>query len=270
MCRLLGYAAPVATTAKDILGEDGCSEWQRLGRLHADGWGTSWLQNGQIERIRSAETGLRDPMLSHSLSDEPTRARIAHLRLATEGLARTIDNAHPFVTDRFTLAHNGSIRPVSLFLKLVTPEELERHGGNSDSAVLVALINRRLNAGKSLFDAVTSTVEFVAERFPGSAINLLVMSKDELIAVHANEGAPLPKDEFDAANLGDDLPIDHIEHYYRLSYKHDKFGTVAFTSSGIDRSDWTEMEQNTAAHVEFATQRLTFRPLRIQAHAAAA
>lgn len=270
MCRLLGYAAPVATTAQDILGEDGCSEWQRLGRLHADGWGTAWLQNGQIERIRSAEPGLRDPVLSQALAHEPTRARIAHLRLATEGLARTLNNAHPFVTDRFTLAHNGSIRPIELFLKLVTPEELERHGGNSDSAVLVALINRRLNAGRNLFDAVTSTVEFVAERFPCSAINLLVMSDEELIAVHANQDAPLPTDEFDEANLGDDLPIDHIEHYYRLSYKRDNFGTVAFTSSGIDRAEWTEMEQNTAARVEFATQRLTFSPLRIRAQAVAA
>ena len=269
MCRLLGYASPVAATAQDVIGGENCREWQRMGRLHTDGWGTAWLQNGELERVRSAESALQDPVLSAALSDEPTRARIAHLRLATEGLAKSLDNAHPFVTPRFALAHNGSIRPIALFKKLATEEELAAHGGNSDTSVLVALITRRLKRGVSLFTAVQQTVEFVAERFPNSAMNLLVLSDDELIAVHANEGAPLPTEEFDEANLGDDLPRDHVDHYYQLSYRKDEHGTVAFTSSGLERDGWTPMDQNTIARVQFETQQVEFSPLRIQAAAAA-
>ncbi|WP_293699341.1 class II glutamine amidotransferase, partial [uncultured Agrococcus sp.] len=254
MCRLLGYAAPVAATAQDVIGSRNCQEWQRMGRLHADGWGTAWVQQGGIERMRSAEPALRDPVLSAALTEEPTRARIAHLRLATEGLARTLDNAHPFITPRFALAHNGSIRPVERFLQLAAEEELAQHGGNSDTSVLVALITRRLDAGRSLFDAVTETVAFVGREFPNSAVNLLVLSEHELIAVHANEGAPLPDKEFDAANLGDDLPRDHIDHYYRLSYRRDEHGIVAFTSSGLERDGWTPMPQSTAARIDLATQ----------------
>ena len=43
MCRLLGYAAPRPTTAAEVIGGLACAEWQRMGRLHCDGWGTAWL-----------------------------------------------------------------------------------------------------------------------------------------------------------------------------------------------------------------------------------
>ena len=94
----------------------------------------------------------------------PSTARLTHLRLATEGIARTLENAHPFVTDRFALAHNGSIKPVAEFKKLVSTDELEPHGGDSDTSVLVALITRALNAGLTLSDAVITTVESVSEK----------------------------------------------------------------------------------------------------------
>lgn len=264
MCRLLGYAAPALTTAQDVIGEQSCAEWQRMGRLHADGWGSAWVQHDQLEHVRSAESALQNPALSFALTAEPARARIAHLRLATEGLAKTLDNAHPFLTDEFALAHNGSIRPIERFLELAGPEERAPHGGNSDTSVMVALISRRLQEGSSLFDAVIETVEFVGREFPGSSVNLLVLDREQLIAVHSNEGAPLPTDEFDEANLGDDIPLDHYDHYYLMSYRRDEHGTVAFTSSGLGHDGWTSMPQNTAARVDLATQSLTFTPLRIR------
>ena len=268
MCRLLGYAAPAVTTAQEVIGAQNCSDWQRMGRLHADGWGTAWLQQGQLQRVKSAESALQNPALTDALSAEPSRARIAHLRLATEGLAKTLDNAHPFVTDEFALAHNGSIRPIEQFLALAEPDELAPHGGTSDTSVIVALIKRRMREGRPLFDAVVETVEFIGREFPGSAANLLVLGDDELIAVHSNLGAPLPTDEFDAAGLGDDLPIDHYEHYYLLSYRQEDDGTVAFTSSGLSHDGWTPMPQSTAARVDLQTQSLTFTPLRIRSAAA--
>ena len=269
MCRLLGYAAPLATTTDEVIGKANCNEWQRMGRLHADGWGTAFLGERGIERVRSEHSGLHDPELGAALTEIQAKARITHLRLATEGIPRTLENAHPFLTDRFALAHNGSIRPVHLFKKLVTDAELAAHGGDSDTSVLVALITRRLNAGLTLRDAVISTVEFVAERFPGSSINLLVLGDGQLIAVHANDGAPLPADEFDEAGLGDDLPLDHIDHYYQLSYRRQVDGTVAFTSSGLAHEGWTPMRQNTIATVDLTTLRLEFHDLRIREQLAA-
>ncbi|MGO3650030.1 class II glutamine amidotransferase [Agrococcus casei] len=263
MCRLLGYAAPVTTTTQEVIGEANCSEWQRMGRLHADGWGTAFLGEHGIERVRSAHSGLRDPELDAALTNVPSTARLTHLRLATEGIARTLENAHPFVTDRFALAHNGSIKPVAEFKKLVNTDELEPHGGDSDTSVLVALITRALDAGLTLSDAVITTVESVSEKFPGASINLLVLSESELIAVHANDGASLPTDEFDEANLGDDLPLDHIDHYYQLSYRRAVDGTVAFTSSGLAHEGWTPMRQNSVATVDLETLRLEFHDLRV-------
>ena len=56
MCRLLGRASTRLITDADLIGADGCTEFQRLGRLHADGWGTAWLTDApegvRIDRLR--------------------------------------------------------------------------------------------------------------------------------------------------------------------------------------------------------------------------
>lgn len=257
MCRLLGYAAPRATTAAAVLGAADAREWQRMGRLHADGWGTAWVDEaGDVRRYRDPSDGAASSDLADAIEDGEAVARIAHLRLATEGMGNVLRNTHPFVADGIAFAHNGSIHPVQELRTMVRPEEVERIGGTTDSAIVAALVLREVARGVPLFEATTATVARLRERFPTSAINLLVLSADELVAVHANEGAPVPLDIFEASGLGVDLPLDHVEHYYQLSWRREADGAVAFTSSGLQADGWHRMAQHTAARVDLATLEL--------------
>ena len=254
MCRLLGYAAPRATTAAAVLGEADAREWQRMGRLHADGWGTAWVdESGALERLRDPRDGTTSPDLTRALGEHRTTARIAHLRLATEGMGTVLGNTHPFLADGIAFAHNGTIHGVQELRAMVRPEELARLGGTTDSALVAALVLREVARGVPLLEAVTGTVARLRERFPTSAINLLVLSADELVAVHANEGAPVPHDLLEVSGLGADLPIDHLDHYYRLSWRRDADGAVAITSSGLASEGWHPMAQHTAVHVDLRT-----------------
>jgi predicted glutamine amidotransferase len=173
-------------------------------------------------------------------------------------MANLVANTHPFRWGDIVLAHNGSVTPVGRLRELVPTEEIERIGGTTDSALVLALVVRRVEQGEPLFDAVTAVVEDLKARFPRAALNLLVASPAELIAVHANAGASIPRDDFAASGLGDDLPRDHIDHYYRMSWLRDD-RSVVFTSSGLATEGWTPMDQNTAARVDLRTLAVEFR-----------
>lgn len=263
MCRLLGRASRAPMTDADVIGADGCAEFQRLGRLHGDGWGTAWLVDGDdgatLHRLRDPDNPTHSAALTEALVETPARARITHLRFATEGLATQLDNTHPFVADGIAFAHNGSV-PVGPLGELVGPEELAPIGGSTDSAMIFALILRRVRAGESLFDAVLTVVADLRQRFPESAINLLLLTASELIAAHANAGATVPYEEFAASGLGDDLPIDHIDHYYRMSWRRSD-GAVMITSSGLPSEGWTPIDQHTAVRVDLETLGIEARPI---------
>lgn len=254
MCRLLGRASSEPLTDRQVIGADGCAEFQRLGRLHADGWGTAWLdeRTGSMDRVRDPGDPVAAVELTRALTSRPSRLRISHLRLATTGMVNQVTNSHPFQWQDLVLAHNGSVSPVSELRSMVRDEEIERIGGTTDSALVFALVVREVERGAPLFDAVVAVVGRLRQRFPRAALNLLVASPAELIAVHANEGAPVPHDDFAASGLGDDLPRDHLENYYRLSWRRDD-RSVVFSSSGLATEGWTPMAQHTAVRVDLAT-----------------
>lgn len=279
MCRLLGRVSADPQTDAEVIGTDGCGEFQRLGRLHADGWGTAWLTDGPDlagadasgDPTRTRLELLRDPgdpthaeELTRALTRTPTRGRITHLRLATEGLATQLSNTHPFLVDDIAFAHNGSV-PVDPLRDLVSDQELDRVGGNTDSAMIFALVLRRHERGEPLFDAVIAVVAELRDRFPRAALNLMLLTPQELIAAHANEGARVPVEDFAASGLGDDLPVDHVDHYYRMSWQRTDRGVV-ITSSGLPADGWTPMQQHSAARVDLATTGIELRPIPTLAH----
>lgn len=263
MCRLLGRVSTAVSTDADLIGADGCAEFQRLGRLHADGWGTAWLtdtgDSTRLDRLRDPGDPTASSDLAGALTRTPSRGRITHLRLATEGLATQIDNTHPFLVDDIAFAHNGSV-PVDPLRELVTDEELEPIGGNTDSAMIFALVLRRHRQREALFDAVIAVVAELRGRFPQAALNLMLLSPHELIAAHANEGARVPYEDFAASGLGDDLPADHVDHYYRMSWRRTE-DAVMITSSGLRGEGWTPLQQHTAARVDCHTLDFALRPI---------
>lgn len=169
-----------------------------------------------------------------------------------------VENSHPFLTEGIAFAHNGAVTPLASLRRLLDSAFLEGVEGGTDSELYFALIRQNLATGASLYEATRATVARLRELFPAASLNCLLLTEKELIAVHSNEGARTPLAEFRASGLSDeDLPLDHLEHYYQMSYLRLDDGTTAFTSAGIDTSGWHHMPPASIASVDL--QSLDFR-----------
>ncbi|WP_210604732.1 class II glutamine amidotransferase [Brevibacterium oceani] len=240
MCRLLGFISPTPTTAADLIGADECRQWQSMGNLHDDGWGTAWIDTGTeaVARFRTPTEGADDPRLTRVLDTEATDGRICHLRMATTGLADLEENTHPFLADGVAMAHNGSVHPIERLREYVSLDEIDEVGGTTDSAIVFALVLRRLRQGESLLDAVTGTVRMLRADFDHPGINLLLLTREEMIVVHATAGTEVPY-------LQGPLPPDHHDHYYRMSWRRSAENAMIVSSSGLEHHGWSLIEQNT-------------------------
>lgn len=263
MCRLIGFASPQLATIADLVGELQCSTFQHMSRLHADGWGTMWLDsNDQIESVKIATPGQNDSTLTSAMVGEVARARVVHLRMATDGMAVRLENSHPFVTDGIGLAHNGSIVPTDYLRQRLSPETLASVRGDTDSELYLAAIRQSVATGLNLADAVFETVSWLRESYPTASLNALIMSKDEFVAVHSSSFATPPLAEFEARSLSAaELPLDHVENYYTLSYLRRDDGSVVFSSSGIDRNGWTPLPGESVTSVDLRSFKLITRTL---------
>ncbi|MCU1406848.1 MAG: glucosamine--fructose-6-phosphate aminotransferase [Glaciihabitans sp.] len=277
MCRLIGFASPRPTTLAEVVGPMQCSTFQHLSRLHADGWGTMWLgpersstgnlapalmASARINVTKSANPGQSDDVLTAAMAEEPSRGRVVHLRMATDGMTVRYQNSHPFVVDGIGLAHNGSIVPTGILRDSLSPTILADVSGDTDSELYLAAIRQGVRAGLSLSEAAYETVNWLRGYFPRASLNALVMSPTEFVAVHASTESPIPRHDFAARGLNaTDLPMDHIDAYYSMSYLRHPDGTVAFASTGIDRTGWTPLPDESVTTVDLRSFEMTTREL---------
>lgn len=255
MCRLLAYVAPATSTFTDVIGTDQGLAFQRLARLHADGWGAMWLrEDARIERRRTADPGFRNAELTNALNGHRPRAAVAHLRLATGGLAVDERNTHPFVADGVGFAHNGSILPVDELRAMVYPSFLRTCSGTTDSELYFALIRERLADGLDLGGAVMTAVTTLRQRFPIASLNAMVLDADQLVVVRSSSHAVVPREHFIERGIVDaDLPPAHDGAYYDLRVRVGEDGSLAFASSGLDTTGWTDLPAESVTVVDIPT-----------------
>ncbi len=247
MCRLLGFISPVPTTAVDLIGVDECRQWQSMGTVHDDWWGTAWIdpRAEAVARFRTPTEGADDPRLTRALDAEASEGQICHLRMATTGLKDLEENTHPFLADGVAMAHNGSVHPIERLREFVSVAEADEVGGTTDSAIVFALVLRRLRHGESLLDAVIGTVRMLRAGFDRPGMNLLFLTTEEMIVVHATAGTQVPY-------LQEPLPPDHHDHYYRMSWQRSPENAMIVSSSGLEHNGWSLIEQNTIMRLTVA------------------
>jgi gamma-glutamyl hercynylcysteine S-oxide hydrolase len=259
VCRLIGFASLTSESIGDVIGEEQCDLFQGMSRLHRDGWGTAWLEDEAagvpaVAAVRSATTGLDDVDLRSSLLSQPSRARIAHLRLASSGMPVRLENTHPYVAGNLAFAHNGGILPTDDLRSLVHPEFRSDVHGNTDSELYFALIRQNLRDGGSLRRATVDAVAAIRERYPLVSLNALLVGPDELLAVHASRHTPIPHEEFAGSGLPhSELPLEHTTDYYRMGYYRSPNGSIAFSSVGIDMAGWHQLPQESVTSVDLRT-----------------
>jgi glucosamine--fructose-6-phosphate aminotransferase (isomerizing) len=157
---------------------------RRLEYRGYDSAGIATLSDGQITcsraagKLKALEKELEKKSLAGTLG-------IGHTRWATHGMP-TITNAHPHVTDKVGVIHNGIIEN---FIEL--REELEKIGykfkTETDTEVIPLLITNFLEQGKTPHEAVSLTLKKLEGAF---ALGIIFAGNHDLL-IAARRGSPL-------------------------------------------------------------------------------
>ncbi|WP_411093349.1 ergothioneine biosynthesis protein EgtC [Streptomyces sp. 049-1] len=188
MCRHLAYMGP-PTTLKSLLIEGPHAlyeqSWrplmQRHGTVNADGFGFGWYpapkRGGSPEapaRYRRAVPIWADANLPDLARTVRSGAVLAAVRSATEGTTQDESAAAPFQEGQWLFSHNGAVADWGTMPVTLTSEELLGVQARSDSALLWAMVLRRLRRGEQVADALAAVVGEVAAARPTARLNLLL------------------------------------------------------------------------------------------------
>jgi len=149
-----------------------------------DSSGVAVLGAGEIRRVR-AKGKVREMEALYLADPLPGGTGIAHTRWATHGVPSEA-NAHPHVAGRVAIVHNGIIENyVSLRAELQAGGHV--FTSETDTEVMAALIDRRMNQGMGLREAMLATVRELE-----GAYAIAVITHDEPgRVIGARRGAPL-------------------------------------------------------------------------------
>lgn len=196
MCRHLAYLGPPRDLAALLLEPPHSLLRQSYAPLdmrcdaavNVDGFGAGWYLDGLPTpiRYRRAIPIWSDPSFAALAGTVRSGAVLAAVRSATVGMPMMDTACAPFAAGRWLFSHNGMIAgwpesmtalanqlPVTDLLTLEAP---------TDSALLWALVRRRLVAGESLRCALATVTAHVLAAAPGSRLNLLVTDGTALAA----------------------------------------------------------------------------------------
>ncbi|RPK55045.1 Amidohydrolase EgtC [Streptomyces sp. ADI96-02] len=161
---------------------------QRHGTVNADGFGVGWYADGDPVPGRYRRRGpvWGDETFADLARVVRSSALLAAVRDATEAGADGEAAAAPFAAGRLLFSHNGAVAgwPASLapLAAALPAEELLSLAARSDSALIWALVRRRIAEGDDVPTAVASTVRDVAAAAPGSRLNLLLTDGAAIVA----------------------------------------------------------------------------------------
>jgi dimethylhistidine N-methyltransferase/ergothioneine biosynthesis protein EgtC len=236
MCRHLAYLGAPTPLASVLLEPEHSlyrQSWaprlQRHGTVNADGYGFGWYPGAGDPGTAAEDTCFRhrravpiwaDPNLPDLARALRSHAFLAAVRSATAGTTQDESAAAPFREGRWLFSHNGAVpdwtRLPTAGTGLDTADLLSLEA-RSDSALLWAMLARRLRQGEPPGLALAGVVRRVAEARPGARLNLLL-----------TDGRTIA-----ATRHGDTL-------WYRRAQDH-----VLVASEPHDDSDWEEVPDHT-------------------------
>jgi glutamine amidotransferase len=111
---------------------------------------------------------------------------LAAVRSATVGMPVTDPACAPFTWDGWLFSHNGKVTgwpdSVAKLAATLPVTDLLTMDAPTDSALLSALLRRRIDGGTAPEEAVAGLVGDVAAAAPGSRLNLLLTDGDTVVA----------------------------------------------------------------------------------------
>lgn len=195
MCRHLAYLGPPLTLAQLMLDPPfsllrqsyAPREMRGGGLVNADGFGVGWYLPGRAEpaRYRRARPLWTDDGFASLAAVTASGAVLAAVRSATVGSPVVETACAPFTDGRWLFSHNGrlpgwpdSCLALAAELDVV---DLLTMDAPIDSALLWAMVRRRLTVGKDPADAVAGVVR-AAAAVPDARLNLLLTDGETVVA----------------------------------------------------------------------------------------
>jgi glutamine amidotransferase len=205
MCRLVAYVGEPLSLDEIVLSPPHSLRQQSFaarellrGSVCADGFGVGWYADGDPEpALYRRECPIwADPDLAGVLRVTRSGCAIASVRNATPEVGHVGAAAvQPFAQGRYLFSHNGfvaSFTERAREFRSLLPDDLyaaHRGGGDSETLFLIVLAHVR-EVGGDLAEGTATALAHVAERAPGSALNVVASDGRVLVAsrFRADEG----------------------------------------------------------------------------------
>jgi glutamine amidotransferase len=205
MCRHLGYLGGRAVALGDLvlapphslLVQSYAPRELLRGCVCADGAGVGWYADGDPEpaTYRRECPIWADPDLAGVARVVRSRCVLAAVRNGTPGVPGGLPSVQPFRNGAYLFSHNGAVAGFAeraRGLRDLLPDDLHASlTGASDSETLFLLTLARVReAGGDLAAGLRAALAEVAERAPGSSLNVLLTDGRRLVASRAAAGGP--------------------------------------------------------------------------------
>lgn len=245
MCRHLAYLGEQATLRSLLMDPPyslQAQAWaprrQRHGVVNADGFGVGWYADGDPvpARYRRAKPIWSDPTFADLARVTRSRAVLAAVRDATSGTEAGETAAAPYAADRWLFSHNGALSGwpetgATLAADLPAGDVLALEA-RCDSAVIWAVVLRRLRAGSGLAAALEETIRELTARHLGGRFNFLLTDGETIAATAAGD---------------------------TLCYRAGPAGVVVASEPGDDEPGWVDVPDQSL--VEASAGSVTVRPI---------
>ena len=181
MCRFAAYSGPsirlaaLLTRPSHGLVDQARHSYEAIDVENPDGWGVAWYRPGLARPalVKEITPAWQSESLPALAQEERSTCILAHVRAATEGLAVTRENCHPFTWRGLSFMHNGAIygfdaaKPA--LLRSLSPRARRTVHGTTDSEYIFALFTDHWLAAEGapparrLTQALRATIASIAD-----------------------------------------------------------------------------------------------------------
>ncbi len=252
MCRHLAYLGEAVTLRSVLLDPPHSLQaqaWaprrQRHGTVNADGFGVGWYADGDPvpARYRRARPIWSDPSFADLARVTRSRAVLAAVRDATSGTETGEAAAAPFAAGRWLFSHNGALsrwpEAGAVLAADLPASDVLALEARCDSAVIWAVVLRKLRAGSGLAGALDETIRELTARQLGGRFYFLLTDGETIAATAAGD---------------------------TLSYRSGPAGVVVASEPVDDEPGWIDVPDQSL--VEASAGSVTVRPIGAGADAA--